>query len=61
MFPGLALYYAGPAQPLTKAGEEIDNLDDDLSDLSEVFLVFFWRKCVVGASFELVEVAPSDR
>ena len=30
MFPGLALYYAGPAQPLTRAGEELDHLDHDL-------------------------------
>ena len=40
MFTGLDLYYAGPAQLLTTAGEELDNLDDlgdtDLSDLSEV-------------------------
>ena len=26
--------YADPAQPLTTAGEEIDDLDNDLSDLS---------------------------
>ena len=36
MFPGLDPYYAGPAQPLTTAGEELDDLDHDLSDLSEV-------------------------
>ena len=34
MFPGLELYYANPAQPLTTAGEELDYLDHDLSDLS---------------------------
>ena len=33
MFPGLNLYYAHPAQPLTTAGEELDDLDHDLSDL----------------------------
>ena len=32
MFPGLDLpYEADPAQPLTSAGEELDNLDHDLS------------------------------
>ena len=36
-FPGLDLYYADPAQPLTTAGEELDYLDHDLSDLSEVW------------------------
>ena len=34
MFPGLGLYYADPAHPLTTAGEELDDLDRDLSDLS---------------------------
>ena len=34
MFPGLDLYYADPAQPLTAAGEELDDLDHDLSNLS---------------------------
>ena len=34
MFPGLDLYYADPAQPLTAAGEELDDPDHDLSDLS---------------------------
>ena len=33
MFPGLGLYYADPAQPLTTAGGELDDLDSDLSDL----------------------------
>ena len=33
-FAGLDLYYADPAQPLTTAGEELDDLDNDLSDLS---------------------------
>ena len=36
MFPGVDLYYAHPAQPLTTAGEELDDLQDDLSDLFEV-------------------------
>ena len=30
MFPGLGLYYADPAQPLTTAHEELDDLDSDL-------------------------------
>ena len=30
------LYYAYPAQPPTTAGEELDDLDRDLYDLSEV-------------------------
>ena len=34
MFPGLDLYYTDPAQPFTTAGEELDDLDNDLSDLS---------------------------
>ena len=34
MFPGLDLYHADPAQPLTTAGVELDDLDHDLSDLS---------------------------
>ena len=34
MFSGLDLYYAGPAQPPATAGEELDDLDHDLSDLS---------------------------
>ena len=28
MFPGLGLYYADPAQPLSTAGEELDDLYD---------------------------------
>ena len=28
------MYYPDPAQPLTTAGEELDDLDHDLSDLS---------------------------
>ena len=36
LFPGLdCRYYADPAQPLTTAGQEPDDLDHDLSDLSE--------------------------
>ena len=32
MFPGLDLYYADPAQPLTTVvSEELDDLDNDLS------------------------------
>ena len=34
MFPGLDLHYTDPAQLLTAAGEELDDLDNDLSDLS---------------------------
>ena len=37
MFPGLDVYYnVYPAQPLTAAGQELDDLDHDLSDLSQV-------------------------
>ena len=39
MLPGLDLYHADPAQPLTNGrGEELDDLDHDLSvhDLSVV-------------------------
>ena len=42
-FPGLDLYCADPAQLLTTAGMELDyvnDLDDDLPDLSEVWMVF---------------------
>ena len=31
MFPGLDLYHAHPAQPLTTSREQLDNLDYDLS------------------------------
>ena len=34
MLPGLDLYDADPAQPLTTASEEVDNLDHHLSHLS---------------------------
>ena len=34
MFPGLDMYYVDPGQHLTTAGEELDDLDRDLSDLS---------------------------
>ena len=34
VFPGLDLYYTDPAQTLTTAVKEPDDLDDDLSDLS---------------------------
>ena len=40
MFLGLDIWYADTAQPLRTAGEELDDLlddlDDDLCDLSEV-------------------------
>ena len=36
MLPGLDLYHADPAQPVTTASEEPEDLDHDLSDLSEV-------------------------
>ena len=32
------LYYAGPAQPLTTAGEELDDLDHDLSEVVQCFI-----------------------
>ena len=31
MFPGSDLYDADPAQPLATAGDELDDLDHDLS------------------------------
>ena len=34
MFPGLDMYYVDPGQHLTTAGEKLDDLDRDLSDLS---------------------------
>ena len=38
MFPGLDhLYYADPAQPLTTAGEELHDLDRDLSEVCIFF------------------------
>ena len=41
MFLGLDIWYADTAQPLRTAGEELDDLlddlDDDLCDLSEVW------------------------
>ena len=36
----LDLYYAHPAQPLTAAGDELDDLDHDISNLSEVWKLF---------------------
>ena len=33
---GLDLYYEDPVQPLTTAGEEVDDLDHDVSDLSDL-------------------------
>ena len=34
MLPGLDLYYTDPLQHLITAGEELDDLGHDLSDLS---------------------------
>ena len=36
MFSGSDLYHADLAQPLTTAGEDGDDLDHDLSDLSQM-------------------------
>ena len=36
MFSGLDRYCADPVQPLITASEEVDDLDHDLFDLSEV-------------------------
>ena len=36
MFPGLDLYYADPAKPLTAAREELDDLDHNLPYLSDL-------------------------
>ena len=36
MFPGLDLYGTDPSQPLTTAREELDFLDRDISDLSDL-------------------------
>ena len=36
MFPGLDMYYADPAQHLTTAGEELGDLDHDLSEVCDV-------------------------
>ena len=36
MRPGLDLYYADPAQSLTAAGDELDHLDHELSELCKV-------------------------
>ena len=33
MYPGLDLYFADPAHPLTTAGEELDDLDHDLPEV----------------------------
>ena len=35
-FPGSDLCCAGLVQPLTTAGEELDDLDHDLSDLCDI-------------------------
>ena len=42
LFPGLDLYCADPAQPLTTASEELDDLDDDLCDLLDD--LSFWAR-----------------
>ena len=34
------LYYTDPAQPLTTAGEDIDDLDDRDRDISDLFCEF---------------------
>lgn len=36
MLPGMDLYYAVPSQPLPTAGEGLDDLDQDRSDLSHL-------------------------
>ena len=38
MFPGLDLHYADPGQPLTHAGEELDDLDRDVSEVCNIRL-----------------------
>ena len=38
MFLGLGLYYADPVRHVTTAREDLDDLDHDLSDLSEVWV-----------------------
>ena len=35
IFPGLDLFHADPAQPLTTVGQELDDRDHDTPDLSE--------------------------
>ena len=47
MFPGLDLYCTDPAQPLAKAGEELGDLDHDLSDLS-VRSVGLTKRLLIG-------------
>ena len=36
VFPGLDLCYTDPTQHITTAGEDLDYLDHDLSDLSDL-------------------------
>ena len=48
MFPGLDLHYTDPAQLLTAAGEELDDLDHDLSDLSDRLVKRFSRSQLVN-------------
>jgi len=48
VFPGLELYYAGPAQPLTTAGKELDNLQQ----------VMIYLICVIVITEFSVELAP---
>ena len=38
MFPGLDLYYADPAQPLTAADEELDDLGHDLPEVWNILV-----------------------
>ena len=53
------LYYADPAQPLTTAGEELDDLDRDLSDLSTLvrFDVGAGRRLARQVVVELLRVS----
>ena len=47
MFSELDMYYVDPARPLTTAGEQPDDLDHDLSDLSNLSEVCIsWRTFV---------------
>ena len=52
MFLGLDLYYADPAQPLTTAGEKLDGLDHDLSDLSVRGMTAIFSKTCTSCEIE---------
>ena len=67
MFPGLDLYYADPAQPLTTAGKELDDLDELLlstapSRTALAFLFCDTLLCIscgilfFGSSFERLKI-----